>query len=139
MSPQSKINGVAMPTVNQRRNELKSEIETGVMTKVYKSDKTEMVLDIEVFKNVHPVLQIDPERDLHSNVAIASEHWNYDAILNGVTENGNYEIKVLDRRSDRGLNSRRILYKEEVILHPDELTEEMLEQHGIEVYDGRSR
>lgn len=126
-----------MPTVNQRRNELKSKLVVDTMTKLFQYTKTEMELDIPVWSNVHPVLQLT-ENDVGMNVAIASENWNFTAQLHGFTDNGNCELKIMDRNANRGVNSRRVVYPEEIILHPDELTESRLERHGIEVYDGRS-
>ena len=126
-----------MPTVGQHRTKIRKALVIDTREKIIESTNTSMRLDVPIWKNVHPALELGPD-DVGKSVAIASEALTFSAILSEIREDGNLDITVLDRKSKRGVNSGRVLYADEVILHPDELTEERLEANGEEVYDGRS-
>lgn len=126
-----------MPTLGQHKTKIRKDLVIDTREQIIESSNTSMRLDIPIWKNVHPALEIRPD-DVGKSVAIASESLTFSAILSEIREDGNLDITVLDRKSSRGINSGRVLYADEVIMHPDELTEERLEANGEEVYDGRS-
>lgn len=130
-----------MPTVNQLQRRLKrdSNYERDILTLEIENSGFQRDEDApevrtievptEIWQDPHPVLEIK-EGDLKKKVWIAGKPSTFDAILMSIDkENGEVEVLIKDQRADRGFESVRNFFMNEVILHPDELTEERLSEY----------
>lgn len=124
-----------MPTVKQYRIKFKSELGTKTIMREIGGNPP-VPIKVTVWDDPHALFQIT-EKDVGAVVSVASESWTYEAEVLRVRP-ASVKLGVLSRDSDRGVGSVRDLYREEVIKHPDYLTEDEISEY-FEVYDGRSR
>lgn len=130
-----------MPTVNQHQRRLKRDTKvkddvivleiknSGFQREKNEVDVKEIEVPTEVWDDPHPVLKLRPE-DVKNRVWIAGKPSTFDAVLMGFDEEREeVEVLIKDTRADRGFESVRNFFLNEVILHPDELGEDRLEEY----------
>jgi hypothetical protein len=123
-----------MPTVNQHIDSIKKKLSTTTMP--FKVGSFGHEFQVTIWDNPHPVVGLENAVE-GSKLAIASEPWTIEAELLRRNDDGSIHVRVADTSAERGLNTRKTLLPEELILHPDSLNKTQIEKH-FDVYDGRS-
>lgn len=137
-----------MPTVNQHQRKLRRDTNykegvivlnirnSGFQRSEDEPDTKKIEVPTEIWDDPHPVLKISKD-DIKKRVWIAGKPSTFDAVLMDFDEeNEEVEVLIKDQRADRGFESVRNFFLNEVILHPDELDEDRLSEY-FEVKDLR--
>jgi len=132
-----------MPTANQLRRKLKKQVSTkDIMRKITTStivnrrtgEKKPKTFDLPdtIWDDPPEVMKIR-EEDVHRRAWIAGKPSTFDSKIVEVRvdpEKGapQADLLVTDRRSERGIGSHKSCFLDQLLLHPDELTEDRLSE-----------
>lgn len=135
-----------MPTVNQMQRKLKRKVDTKEIirelsiqsrTRVDMDETQEKIIQLPdvVWDNPPEVMKVR-NSDIHKRVWIAGKPSTFDSKIYKIDmheddpdKDAQAHLLVTDRRSERGAGSYKSVFLDNIILHPEELTEDRLNEY----------